>query len=40
MIKLYFIERVEKGTKKRVIGNYKTTQECSWAMNDYIIDTI
>lgn len=38
MIKLYFIERVEKGTKKRVIGNYKTPQECSWAMNDYIID--
>ena len=38
MIKLYFIERIEKGAKKRVIGNYKTPQECSWAMDDYIID--
>lgn len=38
MIKLYFIERVEKGTKKRVIGNYKTPQECNQAINDYTID--
>lgn len=29
---------LRKVRKKRVIGNYKTPQECSWAMNDYIID--
>nr|DAF48048.1 MAG TPA: hypothetical protein [Siphoviridae sp. ctgaY24] len=36
MIKLNFIECDEKSTKKRVIGNYRTSQECSRVMNDYI----
>lgn len=38
MIKLYLMKYGEKSMSKKIIGSYKTPQECNQAINDYIID--
>lgn len=38
MIKLYLMKYGEKSISKKIIGSYKTPQECNQAINDYIID--
>lgn len=38
MIKLYLMKYGEKSMSKKIIGSYKTPQECNQAINDYITD--